>query len=296
MKVEASPQGKSQNNMESEKETGYILIAADGSPTSESAARAAIEIAVAEKRPVHGLYVVDETLVFNSYTDYQEELAGQVEPKSQAELVSWFEERGNLVLQSLENTAQAAGVPVTTSILFGGFPDILLDQAEKAFLVAVGRRGVRHPKEIDRLGSHFQTIAYHSPVPTLAGGGQVRRLERLLVAYDGSENSEKALLWGKRLRSELQAVLAIVAVNEEQKPASAWLAEIQEHLNQIELSDFQILTGWGDPVPRILEAIIETKADLLLMGRYRHTALLKWLVGSKVDQILRKSQLPVLVV
>jgi nucleotide-binding universal stress UspA family protein len=36
------------------------------------------------------------------------------------------------------------------------------------------------------------------------------------------------------------------------------------------------------------------QADLIVMGRHRHAALLEWLTGSTVDRVLRGTQLPVL--
>lgn len=36
------------------------------------------------------------------------------------------------------------------------------------------------------------------------------------------------------------------------------------------------------------------RLDLIVMGRYRHTALLAVLLGSTVDRVLRQTQLPVL--
>jgi nucleotide-binding universal stress UspA family protein len=45
----------------------------------------------------------------------------------------------------------------------------------------------------------------------------------------------------------------------------------------------------------LLETIIGSGADLLLIGGYHHPELLEWLSGCRIDQILRKTQLPVLI-
>jgi nucleotide-binding universal stress UspA family protein len=40
---------------------------------------------------------------------------------------------------------------------------------------------------------------------------------------------------------------------------------------------------------------VENNADLIVMGRYRHTALLEGLLGSTIDRVLRGTQIPVLI-
>jgi nucleotide-binding universal stress UspA family protein len=50
----------------------------------------------------------------------------------------------------------------------------------------------------------------------------------------------------------------------------------------------------GQPAREIVAVAEENQADLIVMGRYRHTALLEWLMGSTVDRVLRGTELPVL--
>jgi nucleotide-binding universal stress UspA family protein len=50
----------------------------------------------------------------------------------------------------------------------------------------------------------------------------------------------------------------------------------------------------GQAASEIVAAAEETQADLIVLGRYRHTALLEGLLGSTVDRVLRGTQLPVL--
>jgi nucleotide-binding universal stress UspA family protein len=37
------------------------------------------------------------------------------------------------------------------------------------------------------------------------------------------------------------------------------------------------------------------EVDLIILGRYRHGALVEWLVGSTVDRLLRATSLPILI-
>jgi len=72
-------------------------------------------------------------------------------------------------------------------------------------------------------------------------------------------------------------------------------SEMVHQLNQGGLSNYRFLSREGQPAGEIVGAAAENDVDLIIMGRYRHTALLEWLVGSTLDQVLRHTPLPVLV-
>ena len=267
-----------------------IVVAQDGSPAALAAAGIAIQIAQSQDLSVHGLYVVDETLALDTYADYRRELESSGEPASRAELLTWFEEQGDAALQMLEVRCQAAGVPVTAELLAGGVPEMVLRESEQARLLAIGRRGHGHEGDPHHLGQSFRTIAHHTHLPLVIGGGEERTVRRLLLAYDGSERAQPALAWASLLQRTLPAEVVAVAVQENGlQSTSEWLEEARA-----QLAGCQCLHRLGQPASNIVAVAQENQADLIVMGRYRHTALLEGLIGSTVDRVLRGTQLPVL--
>ena len=272
------------------KGTGEILVAQDGSKSALTAADIAIQIAQSQNLSVHGLYVVDETLALDTYADYRPELGSDREPASRAELLNWFQEQGEAALQLLEARCRAAGVPVRAEVLAGGVPEILLGKSEQAQLLAIGRRGHGHAGDAHHLGRSFRAVAHHAHLPLVIGGDEERTVRRLLLAYDGTKHAQVALAWASLLQRTLPAQVAVVAVQENGiQSADEWLEEARAHL-----SGCQCLPRLGQPASNIVAVAEETQADLLVMGRYRHTALLEGLLGSTVDRVLRGTQLPVL--
>jgi nucleotide-binding universal stress UspA family protein len=270
--------------------TNEIVIAQDGSPAALAAAGIAIQIAQSQDLSVHGLYVVDEILALDAYADYRHELESKVEPASRAELLTWFEKQGDAALQMLEARCQAAGVPVTAELLAGGVREMVLRESEQARLLAIGRRGHGHEGDPHHLGQSFRTIAHHTHVPLLIGGDEERTVRRLLLAYDSSERAQSALTWASSLQRTLPAEVIVVAVAENGlQSTSEWLEEAGA-----QLSGCQCLQRLGQPASEIVAAAEETEADLIVMGHYRHAALLEWLMGSTVDRVLRGTELPVL--
>jgi nucleotide-binding universal stress UspA family protein len=275
---------------EIEREANEIVVAQDGSPAALAAAGIAIQIARSQDLSVHGLYIVDETLALDSYADYRRELHDNGDPTSRAELLTWFEEQGDVALQVLEDRCRAAGVPVNAELLAGGVPELVLRESEGARLLAIGRRGHGHEADPDHLGGSFRAIAHRAHLPLVIGGDEERTLQRLLLAYDGTGHARSALSWASLLQRTLPAEVVVVAVQENELPStSEWLAEARA-----QLAGCQCLHRVGQPAGEILAAAEDTQADLIVMGHYRHAALLEWLMGSTVDRVLRGTQLPVL--
>lgn len=272
------------------KRSGEILVPQDGSTSAHAAAQIAIQIAKGQALSVHGLYVVDEALALDTYADHRHEVESSEEPVSSADLVAWLEEQGSAALQRLEIRCQAAGVPVTTELIAGGIPDMVLRASEQAQLLAIGRRGHGHEGEPSRLGQSFRTIAHRAYLPLVIGGDEERNVRRLLLAYDGTQHTTPALAWASSLQRTLPAEVAVVSVQEnESQRAGEWWEKVRAQLPGCEC-----LHRLGQPAGEIVAAAGETQADLIILGRYRHTALLEWLTGSTVDRVLRGTQLPVL--
>jgi nucleotide-binding universal stress UspA family protein len=267
-----------------------IVVAQDGSRAALATAGIAIQIAQSQGLSIHGLYVVDETLALNPYADYRHELESDRAPASRVELLTWFGEQGDVALQLLEARCQAAGVPVTSEILAGGVPEIVLRESEQARLLAVGRRGHGHKGDPHHLGQSFRAIAHHTHLPLIIGGDEERTVRRLLLAYDGSEGARLALSWASLLQDALPAEVMAVAVQENGlQSTNEWLEEARA-----QLPGCRCLHRQGQPASNIVTVAKENQADLIVMGRYRHAALPEWLTNSTVDRVLRGTQLPVL--
>jgi nucleotide-binding universal stress UspA family protein len=280
---------------ETDNTSNIILVAQDGSPPAQAAASVAIQMAQSRNLVIRGLYVVDEALVLDTYADYQTELGDIGQPVSRDDLVARFMERGETALQLLATRCQAAGVPVTTEIEFGSVLELLLQDAAQVELLALGRRGHRHAVDPHRLGGHFRAIAHRIQRPLLVGGDEQRPIQRLLLAYDGSETAQRALGWASLLQQALSARVIVLAVQDSGDAPGQWSLELETQVAQSNLGHYEFLTRIGQPAAEIVAVAAENQVDLIVMGRYHHIALLEWLAGSTVDKVLRNTGLPVLV-
>jgi nucleotide-binding universal stress UspA family protein len=279
---------------DSEKDTDAILVAVDGSLAARSAAEVAIQIARSQDLLVRGLYVVDEVPILNPYADFHAELDSTDEPTTQAELVSLFEEQGHDALEWLEDRCSAAGVWVAVDMMAGGVSDMIRNETSAARLLALGRRGHAHAGDPTHLGTNFRTIAHDVQLPMLAGGDdETRPVQRLLLAYNGSEYAQQALDWASRLQNSLSAETIVLAVQEHDgDPTEQW---VQEAATRLKDGISESATRSGQPAAQIVAAAGEYDVDLIVMGRYRHGAVVERLLGSTVDHVLRSASLSVLI-
>lgn len=281
---------------ESERMSDTILVAIDGSLSAQAAASLAIQMAPSQDLSIRGLYVVDELLVMDWYANYQAELGGTKELTSRAVLVEQFKQQGDAALQRLEVRCRGGNIPVTADLLFGGVPGLVLKEAAQAKLLALGRRGHGHAADTSHLGRNFRAIAHHAHLPILVGGDEQRSLQRLLLAYNGGKHATNALAWVTLLQRTQVSQVIVLAVQENSSASSEWLSEMQAQVDASGLANYRFISREGQPATEIVAAASEHQADLIVMGRYRHTALIEGLIGSTLDRALRSTRLPMLVV
>jgi nucleotide-binding universal stress UspA family protein len=149
------------------------------------------------------------------------------------------------------------------------------------------------------------TTARHEPI-----GG---RLHRLLVCFDGSEESKLAaalaLELGKRLGAELTVISVLpdtshLATSEARTAADRSAQErLVAHLTPAKLravSDgvkfTEVSVGGGDPADRIAAYADEHGFDLVVIGSHGQERATHGGLGRVVERLVRDPHLPVLIV
>lgn len=272
-----------------------ILVALDGSLTSQHIVNLAATIAKKQRLPIRGVYIVDANTVLDPYANTQTELENPEPFASRSDLLKQLEAQGERELTWLIDVCRAFDVAVTTTLEFGSVADIILREAEQASLLVLGRRGHGHGADPRHLGRCFRKIAHHTRVPLLVGGDERHSVLRLLLAYNGSQRAQRALDWTTHLQRLFAAEVIVMAVQENGSAPAQWLEDAQARLAQVDGARYRFLQSSGEPAAEIVRGAALYQVDLIVMGGYRHTTAVEWLVGSTTDQVLRTSPLPVLI-
>jgi nucleotide-binding universal stress UspA family protein len=114
------------------------------------------------------------------------------------------------------------------------------------------------------------------------------------VAYDGSPKAREALFIAVYMAHRWNTALVILTVLENGKPSQAELDDMRRYLSKTEIQPTYI--QGAAPVPdAIIQTVDDLHCDLILIGGYGKTLVLEMLLGSTVDEVLRVSQVPILV-
>lgn len=136
-------------------------------------------------------------------------------------------------------------------------------------------------------------------------------MKTVLVAFDGSDPSEKAFDFALAIAAAFRTNLVVVGVVTLPEPAisvevEAMLDRGRQHFaedfKQLERQaasqgvEIETRVAVGHPAEQILRAEQDTRADLIVMGRRGKTRATRWLLGSVSERVLRYAHCPVTVV
>ena len=187
-----------------------------------------------------------------------------------------------------------ADVHGNLAIEVGAVTDLICDRARWNDLVVVSLAYPPSAAPVARLRNGFRALVQRCPRPILAVPQTVTPLNSALLAYDGSPKGEEALYAATYLALQWRIPLAVVAVIEGEHGPDSPLSRARQYLES-----HGVAAGYIEESGRVAEAILRAAAarasDLILMGGYGLNPLVEAVLGSTVDQVLRETNMPVLI-
>ncbi len=136
------------------------------------------------------------------------------------------------------------------------------------------------------------------PIIVFPPRGKVSQVRRILVAWNATRESIRAVADALPLLVKAKAVEVLVADHERnraghgQEPGADIARHLARHGVQVEV---QLLSSGGKDVgPLLLSQAAAFGADLLVMGAYGHSQVREWMFGGVTRTVLYEAGLPVL--
>jgi len=273
-----------------------VLVCTDGSPDSEGAVTAALQLANTAGSAIFIL----EVLYYLAGYELQapDSLAP---PVVNLELMEAQESAVKERLAARKAEAAAMGVALeprtrTSSSAYEG----ILEEAEelRPDLIIMGRHGYSGLSRL-LMGSVTARVIGHSPCPILVvPQGGALNFQRLLIASDGSIFSEaawtEALALAKAMGGSLIGV-AVAASDRDIPVATEVVRNLEAAAAKAGIAlDTMIPTG--RPEEGIVKAAEFKQASLIIVGSHGRTGLKRLLMGSVAERVIGHAQCPVLVV
>ena len=146
----------------------------------------------------------------------------------------------------------------------------------------------------DRLSSGFSALLRKSRRPILVVRDDVTDLDKILLAYDGSQKSKEALFLSAYFAARYGSALNVISIDDGSADIELQVSYAKSYLNKMNIQ-YQYLFEKGDVTTLVIKAIEMLSTNLLLLGGYSSTSLLGVVFSSSVDSIIRNLKIPALI-
>ena len=273
-----------------------ILVCTDGSPDSEGAITAALNLA---KTTGSTLYLLEVLFYLAGYELQAPDTLAP--PMVNLELMQAQETAAKERLEARKAEAAGEGVTLEPRVrsASSAYEGILEEAGElRPDLIIMGRHGYTGLTRL-LMGSVTARVIGHSPCHVLVAPREVPlSFKRLLVASDGSPFSEaawtEALSLAKTMGSDLIGV-AVAASDRDIPVATQVVRTLEEEASQQGIT-LDTMIPMGRPEEGIVKAADFKGASLIIVGSHGRTGLKRLLMGSVAERVIGDAKCPVLVV
>jgi len=215
---------------------------------------------------------------------------------------------GKKIIRTAEEMFKDAKIAVDARLVTHEDPaEYLLElvKEEKYDLVVIGNRA-EHQAVRYSLGSVTEKVARHADCPVLIVKKKPK-LEKILVAVDGSKHAEKAVEYAVHLAKNYGASLALVHVEEDKlvRIGGPQVVDCVGTIGECILKDaatkiqgitFDPMLEYGSPADVIIKVAKKANVDLIVVGSRGLSSVRRYLLGSVSDDVSMHARNSVLIV
>ena len=226
-----------------------ILVPIDGSDTSLVAVDYAIELSRSFNSEITGISIIDiKKLAGPFMRDLGTSIGGMVPYGDfQQNVRKFLEDTCRAALDELEGKCDSASIPCTRTIKEGVVSKEIVESAKRCDMISMGMAGEHAFWRDAFLGSNLESVVRQTHKPVLVTPEEYKKITKILVAYDGSSFSSKALNAGAEIAQQMHLPLTVITVSDEKKSGEDILSRATEILKGYDITHDNMLKG-GDTV------------------------------------------------
>jgi len=271
-----------------------ILIATDGSANSMVATQFGCCIAKLFQAEVCGVNVVDvRALEGPLMSDISGSMGFEPFQSYLPKFEQILQERADGILEDFKGLCAEQGITADVKRLSGIVPNVIAEEAKRVDLVVIAQHGEHAQWSSGLLGSTAQTVIRKSPRPVLIAPREYRDIKKVLIAYDGGNESTRALKTACETFANLPCELQVVCVTDDDEHADTLATEVRDYVGHhgIEVA----LTRLSGDAPKvILQHAAQHGFDLIVMGAFGHSRLHDLILGGTTAYMIRETTIPIM--
>ncbi len=276
---------------------GSILIPTDGSDYSKTSLEYGIYFTKRLGARLTGLCVLDIKIIQGPMFN---DISGFIDLSPYQEFTPLIEtgldERAESILQDFQSRCEKAGLRPELKKVTGLIDETIIEEGKKTDLIILAQRGEHYPLTgVGLLGSTSEAVVRKSGKPVMITPIDYQEINRMGLAYDGSKPSENALQLAVELSSKTHWPLSILLITDDPVRVAGVSEKIDSFLKPYDIESSFIVRE-GREEQEILRFIQEGSVELMVMGAYGHGRLRELILGSTTSYVIRKSNIPVLLI
>jgi nucleotide-binding universal stress UspA family protein len=270
-----------------------ILVPIDGSDTSLVAVDHAIELSRIFTAELVGLSIIDVKRLAGPFMrDLGTSIGGMVPYADfQQKIRKIMEDIAIAALDEFEGKCRSANVSFIREISEGIVSKEIVKAAQRCDMISMGMAGEHALWRDALLGSNLESVARQTHKPIMVTPEKFNKISKMLIAYDGSTFSNKAMATGAAIAQKAGIPLTVVHVSDDKDGSEKVLSQAVESLKDYDITYDTVIEG-GEPAKAIIGACKKGNFDLMVMGAYGHSRLRELVLGSSTVQIMRKVNCP----
>ncbi|MEN3973173.1 universal stress protein [Sphingomicrobium sp. XHP0235] len=201
------------------------------------------------------------------------------------------EQGEQLLANAKDRLAEKNVAEVEAHMLHGDIVDTIIEREAAADLVVIGKRGASADFARTHLGSKIERVVRQSGRPVLVANREFAAIEKVLVAFDNSAATRKAVAMAATSPLFEGVTAHLVMVGGDEPAAQSGYDWACEMLGE-RLGSHERMTGEVEGA--LIAEAGRLDADMILMGAYGHSTWRQLFMGSTTAAILRGVALPVL--
>ncbi|MCB8942694.1 MAG: universal stress protein [Ardenticatenaceae bacterium] len=194
-----------------------------------------------------------------------------------------------------ERRCQEAGVDGEFAIEVGGTTNAIIKRAAWVDLVVIN---LTHPPEaqpLARIGPGWGRLIQRCPRPLLVLPDAVETpLSHALLAYDGSAKADEALFLATYFAVRWRMALTVLTVQTQYTHTTA-IEQARAYLEKHGVTAVEYVLDEEPIAEAILRTADQRSCNFLIMGGFGHRPMMRVMLGSTVEHMLREFKWPMLI-
>jgi nucleotide-binding universal stress UspA family protein len=266
-----------------------ILVAIDGSDDGSAAERAGIALAARLRARLSGVSVVEDRSV-----KPPSDAGVPVPPFPQAELAAYYRARSEGVAQRFAQRARAEGVEAACEVVQGAADDRIVERAQEADLLVIGRDSSAGERRSSLIGSIVDNVIRKTGRSTLVVPAGAQIGGPIVLGFDGSPGSRIAAAIAVELANGLGEAVHVFVDSKDKGRAVARFDEVRQLVGGLQVPVRETSSTLGRPDVKIVDTAREARAGLIVMGAFGRNRITEYFLGSNAAAVVRTSPVAVL--